>query len=593
MAQRDKFRRSVLCSLGNIDMAKNIILAFVSPVSVRYLDNPIVYPDIRGRQYTAIQTNESAIVYVERMLGAESVSKIFLIASDSVKTQKVAPENEFGDVTHLEFLQLRIGKECPQLADKFSVHDYSESDDGLDALKTNILQTAEIADAVMKFANKQAADEIIVHADMTGGFRHASMLMLSIIQLLKYRGIKIGEVLYSDQNKRIVYSVTEIQRMFSLITGADEFVKFGSVEALNEYFGQNPPPVAKELLQAMNRFAEAIKICRTSSIEGELKNLGQHIKIFREHPDKDIKSELFAKIIDTVEHEYSKLIGPTVERLEIIRWCMRKSFWQQALTLCTEWLPEEIVARRICRPCDVNIIQSCESKARAQKRTWQQYFIIEYKVVDKSGKESDIKIFCDKLRGILKHFPSRKIGDEEIFGELRKFFDEYNRSNDLFERCKCRAVKVKDFKQSCPTLVTALQAIYDKQLTNIKYKKNFYEFLLTIDFAKIPILVSKFPNEKILELFKIDRDKIQAFKLTVKPESKWDMRAKAYRQMFAMKLINLRPDLETALEILRGYHELRDERNQINHANAQASKTVSELKPMIEKYLTALERAST
>ena len=63
--------------------------------------------------------------------------------------------------------------------------------------------------------------------------------------------------------------------------------------------------------------------------------------------------------------------------------------------------------------------------------------------------------------------------------------------------------------------------------------------------------------------------------------------------MFAMKLINLRPDLETALEILRGYHELRDERNQINHANAQASKTVSELKPMIEKYLTALERAST
>ena len=66
---------------------------------------------------------------------------------------------------------------------------------------------------------------------MTGGFRHSSMMMLSIMQLLKYRGIKIGEVLYSDPNKNnpIVYQATEIQRMFTLITGADEFVKFGSV----------------------------------------------------------------------------------------------------------------------------------------------------------------------------------------------------------------------------------------------------------------------------------------------------------------------------------------------------------------------------
>ena len=569
-------------------MAKNILLAFVSPVSPRYLSNPITYPDIQGRPYSAIQTNESAIVYVQRMLDAQSLSKIFLIVSDSVKLNK-APENEFGDVTHLEFLIRRVVKECPELADKFSAQDYS---DGLSALETNILQTAKIADAVTDFANQYADEEVIVHADMTGGFRHASMLMLSIIQLLKYRGIKIGEVLYSDPTSRVVYSVAEIQRMFSLITGADEFVKFGSVEALNEYFGDNPPPAANELLAAMNRFAEAIKICRTSAIEGELKNLGQHIRTFREHPDKDLKSALFAKIIDTVEREYGNLIGGAVGRLEIIRWCMRKGFWQQAMTLCTEWLPEEIVARRICMPRDIAVIKTCESKSRAQKRTWQQHFIIDYRVAEKSDKDADVKNFCGTLRDILDHFPTRKIGDDEIFAELRKFFDEYGRAKVLFEQCQAGVVKVRDFKQNFPTLAAAIQTIFDERRAKSKRVRNFFEFLGNLDFAKIPRLAANLPAEKILELFKIDRDKIQAFN-AAKPDSKWATREREYREMFAMNLISLRPDVETALEILRGYHELRGERNQINHANATASRTVADIKPMIENYLAALERAST
>ena len=71
------------------------VLAFVSPVSALSLNKPISYPDIQGRPYSAIQTKESAIVYVERMLAQRNVSlsKIFLIASDSVKTGKVQLEN--------------------------------------------------------------------------------------------------------------------------------------------------------------------------------------------------------------------------------------------------------------------------------------------------------------------------------------------------------------------------------------------------------------------------------------------------------------------------------------------------------------------
>ena len=455
-------------------------------------------------------------------------------------------------------------KECPQLAGKFSIQEYSEEGAGSTKLEKNILQTARIADAVTDFANRYADEKIIVHADMTGGFRHTSMFMLSIIQLLKYRGVEIGEVFYSEPTSRVVYRMTEIQRMFSLITGADEFVKFGSVEALKEYFGANPPQAVKVLLEAMNRFSEAIKICRTSAIEDELKNLGRHIKTFREHPDKDLKSELFAKIIDTIEREYGLLIGGAAERAQIIRWCIRKGFWQQAMTLCTEWLPEEIVARKICMPKNSSVKKTAELEGRPFGRNWQQHFIIAYQGSDKfSDKDDVIKEFCKNIRDVLENFSSRELPAANPFGELKKFLAEYSAAETNFERCRAGKLSANNFKKIFPFLSAALQIIYDERKKTLNYRKNFYQFLRTVDYEKIPLIVANFPAEKILELFKIDRKKIspEDFEPVEKSESKWENREQIYRELFEKKIIHSAFDEETALKFLHDYYELRRERN--------------------------------
>ena len=566
-------------------MTTNIMLAFVSPVSAFSLNKPIEYPDIQGRPYTAIQTNESAIVYVARVLGADSLAQIFLIASDSVKSGKVQPENEFGDVTHLEFLRRRVAKECPQLAERFSIQDYSEEGMGSTKLERNILQIARIADAVTDFAKSCAASEVVVHADMTGGFRHTSMLMLSIIQLLRYRGVKTGEVLYSEPTSREVYRMTEIQRMFTLITGADEFVKFGSVEALNDYFGVEPPPAVKDLLEAMNRFAEAIKICRTSAIEGELENLSRNIKAFREHPDRDLKSELFAKIIDTIEHEYGKLIGVTATRLEIIRWCMRKGFWQQAMTLCTEWLPEEIVRRRVCMPRDATVIESCTSKGRSMHRSWQQCFIIDYKIAEQSSNKRNP---CGDLRDALNS------GDAARLPELKNFVKEYSTAEIDFGFCAGNKMAAKTFKGRYPTLAAALQALFDERKANPTYRRNFYGFLRTLNYARIPELLAKLPDERLMQAFAIAREPTVK-KITPpaeKAENFLDNREREYRELFRQRIISFSPDVDTALKILRGYHEIRHERNQINHANESSTTKISDLRRLIDDCLVALERVN-
>lgn len=576
-------------------MEKNIMLAFVSPVSALSLSKPINYPDIQGLPYEAIQTNESAIIFVQRKLGEENhLSKIFLIASDFVKTAKAPPENEFGDVTHLEFLRRRITKEFPQLEEKFSVQDYSEEGEGSTKLEKNILQIAQIADAVTDFARQNSDCRIKVHADMTGGFRHTSMLMLSIIQLLKYRGVEIGEILYSEPTSRVVYRVTEIQRMFSLITGADEFVKFGSVEALGEYFGENPSPAVKDLLEAMNRFSDAIKICRTSAIEGELKNLGQHIKTFRANPDKDLKSELFAKIIDTIEIEYGDLIDEAAGRLEIIRWCMRKGFWQQVMTLCTEWLPEELVRRKICAPKNSVVMKNAELEGISFGRNWQQQLIIAYQGDEKiSGKltDEDIAEFCKGLRTRLKDFPNvAAIDSDNLYGELKKFFAQYRTGRNTFEACRAGKIMVKVFKQKLPALAAALQVIHDDKKKNIGYHKNFYQFLQSVNYEKIPKTLASFASEKLLELFKINRENILPKISVERTVAKWENREKVYREMFDKKIIDSALDEQTALKFLHDYYEIRRERNQVNHANAQATKKISDLKNMIETYLTELEK---
>lgn len=256
------------------------------------------------------------------------------------------------------------------------------------------------------------------------------------------------------------------------------------------------------------------------------------------------------------------------------------------MTLCTEWLPEEIVARKICTPKDSAVIRHCESKSRAQKRTWQQYFIIDYKVAEKI---SDKRSLCKDLREDLNS------GDADRLPELKNFVRDYALAEIDFYSCARKKFSANNFKSKYPTLTTILQIIFDERKTNPNYRRNFYGFLHMVDYSKISALTANLSDEQLLQIFNLDREQVAKKSLTPteKSENLLDNREQEYRKLFRQKLISLKPDVDTALKILRNYQEIRCDRNQINHANATASKTIADIKPMIENYLDALERAST
>ena len=121
--------------------------------------------------------------------------------------------------------------------------------------------------------------------------RHASLMMLVITWLIQYSGVKIGYILYSnfdrDRAEQFVEESNEIYNLFDLIAGAEEFVRFGSVDAIQNYFkGRNIPPVLQELLDAMNKFAQVIKISRRMEFQRALEKLQTAYKKFGAESEK-------------------------------------------------------------------------------------------------------------------------------------------------------------------------------------------------------------------------------------------------------------------------------------------------------------------
>lgn len=111
-----------------------------------------------------------------------------------------------------------------------------------------------------------ANDNVILHADMTGGMRYVNMLMLELTRRLQYSGLTVGNVLHSKRNRQTnVVTVEALQNIcdwFQLIAGVEEFVNFGSVRAPEKYYeGRKRSEPLTKLCSAMKDFFEAIKLC--------------------------------------------------------------------------------------------------------------------------------------------------------------------------------------------------------------------------------------------------------------------------------------------------------------------------------------------
>ena len=361
-------------------------------------------------------TNESA---VRHLLLADdggskiTLDKIFLFATKKVqkpiKIVQPSPDIAPG-ITHLAYFKERIQGVIPSLKeDFFEIISYDE--------KQPISETRrfvlEMAERIMDYAQvkKAQGDEVVLHADLTGGLRHAVMLMLAVMRLLQYNGIEIGKTMYSDFNKKIVEEANDIYSLFDLIAGADEFAQFGSVSAILRYFGydkemlEKPPHISERLhslLFAMHGFAEEIKVCHYGAFAHAAEELSKALKEFREGREADgadINEGMIAQLRFRVEEEYREILGEKIDDVKLLRWCVNHGYLQQALTLFTERVPEILKTREVLRLSPEFEAKVKATQKKGDKRSTIFYLLAEY--AEKNGM-GQVDAFLDKAK---KEYP--------------------------------------------------------------------------------------------------------------------------------------------------------------------------------------------
>ena len=253
----------------------------------------------------------------------------------------------------------------------------------------------EMFDVLQRYISEN--EEVVIHIDITGGPRHSVMLMLALIQMIKFSGAKIGLVIYANvlrkknqlvMQKGMIEDVGDIMDMFTLTSGAEEFVSIGNVSQIQKYF-ESKEKISwclNCLLDCMEDFSETIRICGSyDSMIEVLARLRESIKNYdnflKANKGSLCEQELFfAKLLPKIKIEYMDIMPDdkkSATPIQIIRWCAKRKFLQQAVVFYTEWLPDYLIKSKLVEVTKKEIIDECE-KAKMEWSSWPIHLFRNY-----------------------------------------------------------------------------------------------------------------------------------------------------------------------------------------------------------------------
>ena len=584
-------------------MRKNIMILFFSVIGPErngvITIRPAQYLLETGRQQIGVQTNEAAVYDVVDVLAAagERLDRIYCFATPAAKDKKQLKIKDGEEIctyeSQLDFWQQRIRAQRPALRDTeiIEVHyaypedrEIYQNQSAFDLVDESRLRVAEMAACVKRDIGTSADWQAChIYADITGGFRHANMMLTAVIQFLQYDGMKLDKVVYSDfqpgRSLNKVFDFKDINDLYKLVSGADAFVKYGSSKAIEEYFAyeqgvfrdESFSEALRELLRAMHQFSDVIQICQTGMVLPALRELARTLAQFESATERSSKEQMFAQLLNTVRDGY-QLILPGAEedesslRLAVIRWCREKGLLQQAMTLCTEWIPEYLVDEHICYPPDelLPAVQAVEDKLHS---SWQKTYIISPLKVLSTINETISESLRNQARSAwtqreYRSLPNQSAAERNILDALCRLPEMLlslrRRGNSpLTANELTRLFKGRDTERGI------LQAVYE-QAKN-KNEQTFGQFLLSNSWPMVQgKLINKKDGRLLLTL-------CGARLYRVKDSREWSEKEKmqqTWEQIFAMGAATTCVEQGKVYRCLQEYSYLRQRRNQINHANA-------------------------
>ena len=201
---------------------------------------------------------------------------------------------------------------------------------------------------------------IDLYIDMQGGDRNSIPLFNTVIDLLKDKSVNVVERVaiprFSPNTINELETVNDMYRTYELVTAYQIFKRYGWGNPLKEYFrGHEEKPI----VNAIEHISEAIKLCNVEGFDEGLENLYNSIKEWKSKEKAKANSEMDF-VVDLIEEDFSELleyVGSGKKRMKYvnqIRWCIKKNFIQQAVTIFESKMPREFVWNGISYYCDEN-----------------------------------------------------------------------------------------------------------------------------------------------------------------------------------------------------------------------------------------------
>lgn len=285
---------------------------------------------LKNQKITGILTNEAGIKYLQKSLADknEKLDKIIALCTQSVLEDTLP---NFDSKTTIEYLKDTISD--------------------VEIVETSVSTSDSTNDVtkIMELINDNSSDNKI-YIDITGGLRDTVYTVTLIGRFCEFNNIPVKQVIYAQQNPAIIKDFSANFRILDLLNSMSEFISFGSVTSLANYFKNSENSELNALIQSMQSFTNAIILGKTTKLEEILRTFKNNIEEFKQSKQTTSTEQILLYMTDTIQSKFFS--GKEIDYLSIITWCLDNNLIQQALTLYTEKIPDYLFNKNILSVTD-------------------------------------------------------------------------------------------------------------------------------------------------------------------------------------------------------------------------------------------------
>lgn len=568
-------------------------------------------------------TNEAPVYSIARMLQekGEKIDYIYGFSTNDERKEnfEIQIKGEEGKrptyKNQVDFFQIFLKECCPALEQTdFRFIDFEYPTEHLD--KECADQAIRAAAQIKADMHEQGFDwsNCRLYVDVTGGIRSAGMILSQIVQLLQHDGMTVEKFLYSDfhtdATPNRLFNIASLASLSHLIAGADAFVRYGNSLALEEYFDYDYESDAgrmstlsaplRKLLHAMHSYSDVMQICQVNELKNVLVALKHALDEFSQHEiaEDSLKEKAFALMLDTIRNAYEDILRyaegeEAALYYEMIRWCLKNGFTQQAMTLYVEWMPVYLEEKRVFYPTWREVME--EEMADRQDPSWQKnvFAICTKELYALKRQEYCLDRFKDALDSMkTEEKDPLKSLDREIFAKGREELRFLIENKENIEKMRKEKDKVQ-YLERLPRLKELYKMIQEYPPKKKAMVKDFAALLqCKAGWKETCNALQEMGAEGKCRLYSLGKALSRA-DLPKNNNSTLEIRVAEFEAMLDEGIVQTDFKRADVLDLVADYRTIRKTRNDINHAGnikgATASMNRREVDELIGRCLDRIE----